>query len=56
LLQSMNGMSPIAYSAGFAANAAGMTVAALVAARLAGHHVNYGRSGARPSRTVRSRA
>ncbi len=36
VLQSMNGMSPIAYSADFAANAAGMTVAALVAARLAG--------------------
>src|SRR4051794_7043594 len=32
----MNGMSPIAYSTSFAANAAGMTVAALVAARLAG--------------------
>ena len=36
VLQSMNGMSPIAYSIDFAANAAGMTVAALVAARLAG--------------------
>ncbi|WP_250031320.1 multidrug effflux MFS transporter [Paractinoplanes maris] len=36
VLQSMNGMSPIAYSVDFAANAAGMTVAALVAARLAG--------------------
>ena len=36
VLQSMNGMSPIAYSADFAANAAGMTVAALLAARLAG--------------------
>ncbi len=36
VLQSMNGMSPIAYSADFAANAAGMTVAALIAARLAG--------------------
>lgn len=36
VLQSMNGMSPIAYSADFAANAGGMTVAALVAARLAG--------------------
>jgi len=36
VLQSMNGMSPIAYSLDFAANAAGMTVAALVAARLAG--------------------
>ena len=36
VLQSMNGMSPLAYSADFAANAAGMTVAALVAARLAG--------------------
>jgi DHA1 family bicyclomycin/chloramphenicol resistance-like MFS transporter len=33
----MNGMSPIAYSIDFAANAAGMTVAALIAARLAGH-------------------
>ena len=37
VLQSMNGMSPIAYSIDFAANAAGMTVAALIAARLAGH-------------------
>ncbi len=36
VLQSMNGMSPIAYSVDFAGNAAGMTVAALVAARLAG--------------------
>ena len=36
VLQSMNGMSPLAYSVDFAANAAGMTVAALVAARLAG--------------------
>jgi DHA1 family bicyclomycin/chloramphenicol resistance-like MFS transporter len=36
VLQSMNGMSPVAYSIDFAANAAGMTVAALVAARLAG--------------------
>lgn len=36
VLQSMNGLSPVAYSIDFAANAAGMTVAALVAARLAG--------------------
>jgi DHA1 family bicyclomycin/chloramphenicol resistance-like MFS transporter len=36
VLQSMNGLSPMMYSADFAANAAGMTVAALVAARLAG--------------------
>ena len=36
VLQSMNGLSPIAYSVDFAANAAGMTVAALLAARLAG--------------------
>jgi DHA1 family bicyclomycin/chloramphenicol resistance-like MFS transporter len=36
VLQSMNGMSPMAYSVDFAANAAGMTVAAFVAARLAG--------------------
>jgi DHA1 family bicyclomycin/chloramphenicol resistance-like MFS transporter len=36
VLQSMNGMSPVTYSIDFAANAAGMTVAALVAARLAG--------------------
>jgi DHA1 family bicyclomycin/chloramphenicol resistance-like MFS transporter len=36
VLQSMNGMSPVAYSVDFAANAAGMTIAALVAARLAG--------------------
>jgi DHA1 family bicyclomycin/chloramphenicol resistance-like MFS transporter len=36
VLQSMNGLSPVAYSIDFAANAAGMTVASLVAARLAG--------------------
>jgi DHA1 family bicyclomycin/chloramphenicol resistance-like MFS transporter len=36
VLQSMNGMSPIAYSIDFAVNAAGMTLAALAAARLAG--------------------
>jgi DHA1 family bicyclomycin/chloramphenicol resistance-like MFS transporter len=36
VLQSMNGLSPIAYSIDFAANAGGMTVAALIAARLAG--------------------
>jgi DHA1 family bicyclomycin/chloramphenicol resistance-like MFS transporter len=36
VLQTMNGLSPIAYSIDFAANAAGMTAAALVAARLAG--------------------
>src|SRR3954466_1366824 len=34
VLQSMNGMSPVGYSVVFAANAGGMTVAALVAARL----------------------
>ncbi|RZU16398.1 DHA1 family bicyclomycin/chloramphenicol resistance-like MFS transporter [Kribbella rubisoli] len=36
VLQSMNGLSPVAYSVDFAGNAAGMTIAALVAARLAG--------------------
>ncbi|GAA3550853.1 multidrug effflux MFS transporter [Microlunatus spumicola] len=36
VLQSMNGLSPVAYSVDFAANAGGMTLAALVAARLAG--------------------
>ncbi|MEU4393493.1 multidrug effflux MFS transporter [Kribbella sp. NPDC023855] len=36
VLQTMNGLSPIAYSIDFAANAGGMTVAALIAARLAG--------------------
>jgi DHA1 family bicyclomycin/chloramphenicol resistance-like MFS transporter len=36
VLQSMNGLSPVAYSIDFAANAGGMTLAALVAARLAG--------------------
>ena len=36
VLQAMNGLSPIAYSIDFAANAAGMTLAALIAARLAG--------------------
>jgi DHA1 family bicyclomycin/chloramphenicol resistance-like MFS transporter len=39
VLQSMNGMSPIGYWIDFAANAAGMTVAALTAARLAGRAV-----------------
>ena len=36
VLQSMNGLSPIVYSVDFAANAVGMTIATLVAARLAG--------------------
>ena len=36
VLQSMNGLSPVAYSVDFAANAGGMTIAALAAARLAG--------------------
>ncbi|WP_375431836.1 multidrug effflux MFS transporter [uncultured Friedmanniella sp.] len=36
VLQSMNGLTPIAYSVDFAANAGGMTLAALAAARLAG--------------------
>jgi DHA1 family bicyclomycin/chloramphenicol resistance-like MFS transporter len=36
VLQTMNGLSPIAYSVDFAANAAGMTAAAFIAARLAG--------------------
>jgi MFS transporter, DHA1 family, multidrug resistance protein len=36
VLQSMNGLSPIAYSVDFALNAFGMTLAALAAARLAG--------------------
>ncbi|MET0422432.1 MAG: multidrug effflux MFS transporter [Actinoplanes sp.] len=36
VLQSMNGLSPIGYSIDFAANAAGMTLAALAAAQLAG--------------------
>ena len=36
VLQSMNGLSPIVYSVDFAANASGMTIAALIAARLAG--------------------
>ena len=36
VLRSMNGLSPIAYAVDFAVNAGGMTVAALVAARLAG--------------------
>jgi DHA1 family bicyclomycin/chloramphenicol resistance-like MFS transporter len=36
VLQSMNGLSPVVYSVDFAANAGGMTLAALVAARLAG--------------------
>lgn len=36
ILQSMNGLSPLAYSVAFAANAGGMTATALLAARLAG--------------------
>jgi DHA1 family bicyclomycin/chloramphenicol resistance-like MFS transporter len=36
VLQTMNGVSPIAYSVDFAANAVGMTAAALLASRLAG--------------------
>jgi MFS transporter, DHA1 family, multidrug resistance protein len=36
VLQSMNGMSPLGYSIDFAANAGGMTLTALIAARLAG--------------------
>ncbi len=36
VLQSMNGMAPIAYSVDFAVNAVGMTIASLVSARLAG--------------------
>jgi DHA1 family bicyclomycin/chloramphenicol resistance-like MFS transporter len=36
VLRSMGGMSPIGYATAFATNAAGMTVAALVSARLAG--------------------
>lgn len=36
VLRSMNGLSPVAYSLSFAANAGGMTVAALLSARLAG--------------------
>ena len=36
ILQNMNGLSPVAYSVVFAANAGGMTIAALVSARLAG--------------------
>ena len=36
VLQSMNGLSPVAYSADFAFNAVGLTGATLVAARLAG--------------------
>lgn len=36
ILQNMNGLSPVAYAVVFAANAGGMTVAALISARLAG--------------------
>ncbi|MET3719870.1 MFS transporter [Arthrobacter sp. UYEF21] len=36
ILQNMNGLSPVEYSVVFAANAGGMTIAALVSARLAG--------------------
>src|SRR3954447_22658678 len=37
VLQSMNGLSPVLYSVDFAANAVGLTIATLIAARLAGH-------------------
>jgi DHA1 family bicyclomycin/chloramphenicol resistance-like MFS transporter len=36
VLQSMNGLSPVTYSLDFAANAVGLTLATLTAARLAG--------------------
>ena len=36
VLQGMNGLSPVQYSVVFAANAVGLTVATLAAARLAG--------------------
>ncbi|WP_211882462.1 multidrug effflux MFS transporter [Pseudarthrobacter albicanus] len=36
ILQNMNGLTPVAYSIVFAANAGGMTIAALISARLAG--------------------
>ncbi len=36
ILQNMNGLTPVAYALVFAANAGGMTIAALVSARLAG--------------------
>lgn len=36
MLQSMNGLSPIMYSVDFAANAVGLALATLLAARLAG--------------------
>lgn len=36
VLQSMNGLSPVMYSIDFAANAVGLTIATLIAARLAG--------------------
>ena len=36
ILQSMNGLSPIMYSVDFAANAVGLALATLLAARLAG--------------------
>jgi DHA1 family bicyclomycin/chloramphenicol resistance-like MFS transporter len=36
VLQSMNGLSPVVYSVDFAGNAVGLTVATLLAARLAG--------------------
>ena len=36
VLQSMNGLSPVVYSIDFAANAVGLTIATLIAARLAG--------------------
>jgi len=35
VLQSMNGLSPVVYSIDFAANAVGLTIATLIAARLA---------------------
>ena len=42
VLQSMNGLSPIAYSAAFATNAAGLMLGSLAAARLAGRVATRG--------------
>lgn len=36
ILESVNGLSPLAYSVGYAANSGGMTLAAFASARLAG--------------------
>ena len=55
VLQSMNGLSPMQYSVDFAANAGGMTLATLVAARYADRVPGAGVRQGRPGRHRRRR-